>query len=284
MARDLGQKWGDPFDLIHMFFLMADIKIAVGDFTGAQHAFEKGEEVLRSHEVSPGLIDWGQAACARYWLKRDNLEAAIRWGQDSGISATDEILLNRTNQYRTRARVYLATEKYEAALELLNRLQERVEAAGRTRSLLQTLVLRGLAHQALKDTPQALGVLERALTLAQPGGFIRIFVDEGPPMAALLRRAGSQGIAPQYVAALLSEFPEPLEDPESSTQPLIEPLSQRELEILGCLAEGLSNQEIAERLIIALGTVKAHTVSIYRKLNVNRRTHAVARARELNLL
>lgn len=151
-------------------------------------------------------------------------------------------------------------------------------------SLIETLLLRALAFQAKKDLSQALISLEQALTLAQPEGHVRVFVNEGVPMVELLRRAGSHGIAPQFVSRLLSGFNQIPEGKEATDQPLIEPLSRRELEVLRLLADGLSNIEIADRLVITVGTVKAHTASIYGKLNVNNRIQAAARARELNLL
>jgi LuxR family maltose regulon positive regulatory protein len=132
--------------------------------------------------------------------------------------------------------------------------------------------------------------LEKALTLAEPGGFIRIFVDEGPPMARLLYEAASRGIAPEYVSRLLTAFPvaEPEQAGPSETQTpepdLIEPLSEREIEVLQLIAEGLTNREVASRLFLSLYTVKAHTHNIYGKLGVHNRTQAVGRARALGVL
>jgi LuxR family maltose regulon positive regulatory protein len=132
--------------------------------------------------------------------------------------------------------------------------------------------------------------LERALTLAEPGGFIRVFVDEGPPMARLLNKAATHGIAPEYTRRLLAAFPvaESEQTGSSKTQPpkseLIESLSERELEVLQLIAAGLTNPEIASSLFLALNTVKAHTRNIYGKLGVHSRTQAVARARALGIL
>ena len=132
-------------------------------------------------------------------------------------------------------------------------------------------------------------MLSDSLALAEPGGFIRIFVDEGSPMAQLLSEASAYGMMPDYVAKILAAFEaekQKTEDklPLSSAQHLIEPLSQRELEVLQLIALGLSNDEIGKRLYLALDTVKGHNRRIYDKLQVQRRTEAVARARELGLL
>jgi LuxR family maltose regulon positive regulatory protein len=147
-----------------------------------------------------------------------------------------------------------------------------------------------LALQAGGDTDQAITALEKALTLAKPAGFIRIFVDEGPLMARLLYETLSRGIAPDYVRRLLAAFPvtEPEQPDVSKTRApnseLIEPLSERELEVLQLIAEGLTNPEIASRLFLALNTVKTHAGNIYGKLNVHSRTQAIARAQVLGLL
>jgi LuxR family maltose regulon positive regulatory protein len=141
-----------------------------------------------------------------------------------------------------------------------------------------------VALHAQGDTFQALHAFERALLLAEPEHYMRLFLDEGVPVRDLLRRAGSQGITPQYVATLLAVPAGMKEQRASKQQPLIEPFSERELDVLRLIREGYSNQEIARELVIALGTVKAHTASLYRKLNVATRTQAVARATALNLL
>mgnify|MGYP001825967594 CR=1 FL=1 len=140
------------------------------------------------------------------------------------------------------------------------------------------------------DAALALGKLEHALKLAEPEGFVRIFVDEGPPMARLLYEALNRGIAPDYVRRLLVAFPvaepEPLDRPATRTpeSELVEPLSERELEVLQLIADGLTNQEVANRLYLTLNTVKAHTRNIYGKLDAHSRTQAVARAKALGVL
>jgi len=151
------------------------------------------------------------------------------------------------------------------------------------------MVLQAVALHELGDKDRAVQLLGEALALAEPGGFIRLFVDEGAPMAQLLLEVASLGVMPDYTGKLLAAFDAEVQKSQpqsglSSVQSLIEPLSQRELEVLRLIAQGLSNHQISERLFLALDTVKGHNRRIYDKLQVQRRTEAIARARELGLL
>jgi len=184
----------------------------------------------------------------------------------------------------TQARILIGQNRADTALILLERLLVQAEALGQMGRALEVLILQSLALADLGDTPGALTRLARALMLGQTEGYVRVFLDEGTPMATLLRHAGSHGISPKYVAELLSHFDRDIGITPATQQPLIEPLTERELEVLRLLTDGLSNQEIARQLVIALGTAKTHTASLYRKLDVASRTQAVARARELGLL
>jgi LuxR family maltose regulon positive regulatory protein len=174
----------------------------------------------------------------------------------------------------------------------LERLLKAAEEGGRTGSAIEILALQALAHEAQGDGPAALAPLERALMLAEPEGYVRVFVDGGPSMEQLLLEAAARGIMPDYTARLLTVFEaeeQKGEDerhlpPALPAKRLIEPLSDRELEVLRLIARGLSNREISERLFLAVITVKGHNRNIFRKLEVRRRTEAVARARELGLL
>jgi LuxR family maltose regulon positive regulatory protein len=145
-------------------------------------------------------------------------------------------------------------------------------------------VLRALAFHAQGDRVEALSALERALLLAEPEGYIRLFVDEGAPMLALLRLAHARGMTPEYVTTLLSAFGRKEEAGVHRSLSLVEPLTEREREVLQWLAAGASNREIARRLVLSLGTVKKHVSNICGKLEVQSRTQAVARARDLHLL
>jgi LuxR family maltose regulon positive regulatory protein len=171
------------------------------------------------------------------------------------------------------------------------------ESRGWVGKAIEVLVLEALAHQGRGDTDAALVALERALSVAEPRGYLRTFVDEGPRMASLLHEAAARGLAPDYVRRLLAAFVEAMDtDSPGATEAapvslghrpqsaLVESLTERELEVLQLIAEGLSNREIADRLVLALSTVKVHTRNIYGKLGVHSRTQAVMRAQELGLL
>jgi LuxR family maltose regulon positive regulatory protein len=284
LAIDLCQQWGHFVNLAASLVLLSRLELAVGDLDGAQRAIQQAEELSREHALALRAESWVKAFRVRLWLAQGNLDAAARWAEESGITMTDDFSYLREAEYFSLGYVFLASGKYDQVLELTHWLQNAAEATGRIGSLIEAHVLRALAHQATGDLSQALNSLKRALTLAQPEGYIRVFVNQGKPMAELLRRAGTQGIEPHFVTGLLPEIDQISESPPAEAQPLIDPLTKRELDVLQLLAAGLSNAEIADQLVITVGTVKAHTASIYQKLNVNRRSQAVARARELNIL
>jgi LuxR family maltose regulon positive regulatory protein len=195
-------------------------------------------------------------------------------------------------EYIVFARILTAQGRLDEALTLLQRLLEVTEARGRDARAIEILLLQALAYQVRDNAAQATAALEQALISAEPKGFVRIFVDEGPPLERMLHEAATRGIASQYTRRLLSAFPAaaPEQTEKSRTQTpgpegdLIEPLNERELDVLQLIAEGLTNPEIASRLYLALNTVKSHTRNIYGKLGVHNRTQAVTRARALGVL
>jgi LuxR family maltose regulon positive regulatory protein len=200
-----------------------------------------------------------------------------------------------TYTMHARALIALGREHHDGtylvdALDLLEELLEIAEKYGWGSKVIEILALQALALQEGGDTDQAMTTLERALTLAEPEGYIRTLVDEGTPMVHLLYEALSRGSTPDYIRRLLAAFPAnkfAQTTPSKSQAPeseLIEPLSEREIEVLQLIAKGLNNPEIASRLFLSLNTVKAHTRNIYGKLGVHNRIQAVARARALGIL
>jgi LuxR family transcriptional regulator, maltose regulon positive regulatory protein len=212
-------------------------------------------------------------------LHQGNLAAAARLAQAHELPIS-------------QARVHLAQGDPSAALAVLEPLRQQAEAKGWQDERLKLMVVEAVARQAYGQTETAVQLLGDALAIAEPGGFVRLFVDEGMPMARLLTEASARGILPDYAATLLivlnAEAPTSEDRSDlpltPSAQPLVERLSDRELEILQLIAQGLSNREISERLFLAVITVKGHNRNIFRKLQARRRTEAVAYARELGLL
>ena len=198
--------------------------------------------------------------------------------------------IHREIEYLALARFFIAQKRFEEAHALVERIYRIAQEIGKRRTELEGLILLASVFCAQGETDQAHVHLEKALSIGEPEGFIRIFVDEGPPMAHLLYQALSRGIAPDYVRRLLAAFPveeQAQTDPPKSQAPdsiFVEPLSERELEVLQLIAQGLANREIGERLFLSLNTVKAHTRNIYGKLNVHSRTQAIAQSQALGLI
>jgi len=285
LAIEFCKKWGNITQLAGSYVMQSRLLLAEGKLHDAQHALNSAESLSHTYSLVPRADSWLKAFRVHLWLAQGNLEAAGRWAESYySLDLADEFSYVREAEYAALVRVQIAQKRCCEALDGISKLLVGAEAIGRTASLIELYVLRAVALQAVGNTAEALDALERALEIAQPEGYVRVFLDEGPLMFELLRYAGSRGIESHYVAKILSEVKQESDLPLHEQQPLIDPLSDRELELLQLLADGLSNQEIAEQLIIAVGTVKAHTVSIYRKLNVNSRMQAVARARDLRLL
>ena len=325
------RQWGE-FGALDGYLALARLKQAQGDQAGARELLRKAEQIAIQFDVTEFddlLVAMHQV---RLWLAQGNIEAAVRWlvdrgysldkAQDPGLSRAPRSLEKRDRgakadvglpaageqggllgqqlrRYESLllARTLLLLGRSSEALPLLDAHAAMLERHGRgkSRRMIEVQALKALALQALGSLDQALASLEAALAIAEPGGFVRILVDEGEPMLQLLRQAATRGIAPEYTSKLVAAFEPPAYGAPAATsaepqrqpplvQPLIEPLSERELEVLRLLATGLSNPEIAQRLYIATSTVRSHLKNIYGKLNVHRRWDAVHRAEELGLL
>jgi LuxR family transcriptional regulator, maltose regulon positive regulatory protein len=263
----------DRFVVSEVF--LARLRLARGDVAGAAADLAQTEQTVREHG----------------WMQRMPDVAAVQLltllRQGNVLAAAD--LAQTHNLPLCQARVHLAQGDPAAALAVLAPLREQMEAKGWEDERLKVMVLQAVALHQSGDAEQAVRLVGVALALAQPEGFVRLFVDEGAPMAELLSAAVSRGIHPDYagklLAALRAEQPKGEDEPgPTNAQRLSEPLSQRELEVLRLIAQGLSNQEIGQRLYLALDTVKGHNRRIFDKLQAQRRTDAVVRARELGLL
>jgi len=245
-------------------------------------------------QIKGGFSQWGSkyaaAHQARIDLERGDIDAVVRWTQANDLAIDGDFEFHREIEYLTLARVFIAQKRLEQAHALAQRIYRIAQEIGKRQTELEGLILLAIVLSSQGETNQALVHLEQALSIGEPEGYIRIFVDEGPPMARLLYEAATRGVAPEYVRRLLAAFPdvEPEQaSPASAQAPesdSIEPLSERELEVLRLIAEGLTNPEIASRLFLSLHTIKAHARNIYGKLGVRNRTQAVAKARALGVL
>jgi LuxR family transcriptional regulator, maltose regulon positive regulatory protein len=280
---------------------LAWIRQAQGDRAGALEAMDEAGRVAPSPDAT-ALLNSVPAQRARLALAHGDVADAARWTNQRGLDPEDEPSHQREPEHLVLARVLLAEQAPEQALRLLEKLHDLAAGQGRVGSVIEIRALQALALAASGDERGALAALAEALRLGAPEGYVRVFVDEGAPMANLLGRlaapdqrepgAAAEDVPPDYLARLLASFPptatgtsHPAGRAVAGLLPgLVEPLSERELEVLALLATGRSNQQIADELVVALDTVKKHVSHILDKLGVANRTQAVARARELRLL
>jgi LuxR family maltose regulon positive regulatory protein len=308
-SKELGEHAGFPQNRYRWCVAMARIREAEGDLDGALTLLDEAERLYMS-DFSPKVRPIA-ALRARVWLTQGRLNEALDWTREQGLSTQDELSYGREFDHITLARVFLAqytSNRVESslldAIGLLQRLLQAAEAGERVGNVIEILILQALAHHMQGNIPAALALLERALTQAEREGYVRLFVDEGPPMAVLLQEARARGMLPGYVEKLLAAFPESdkeirrQRDKENDrvsvasvsqspsllvSQSLVEPLSQRELDVLRLLRTDLSGPDIARELMISLSTLRTHTRNIYDKLGVSNRRAAIHRAQSLDL-
>jgi LuxR family maltose regulon positive regulatory protein len=293
-SQALGELAGLPQNPYRWRAAMARIREAQSDLDGALDLLDQAEH-LYNGAFSPNVRPLATRK-VRIWVAQGRLGEALGWAREQGLSVENEISYLREFDHITLARVLLARYRSDRAdgsisgvVEFLERLLKAAEEREGKGSIIEILVLQALAYHAQGDLPAALLPLQHALALAEPEGYVRMFLDEGSSMLQLLREASARKIMPDYTDKLLTAFESEKRKSEDKpdlllAQSLIEPLSQRELKILQLIAQGLSNREIGERLFLALDTIKGHNRKIFDKLQVQSRTEAIARARELGLL
>jgi LuxR family maltose regulon positive regulatory protein len=294
-AIELGQELAFGSAPWSAYQTLARIKLMHGDQKSAREMIMMSQHYGRIHSlpIPRRLIE---ATQARAWLALGQLEEAQRWARSYVADDSPSPGLVQEFENITLARLYLLQGKPDRALAVLEQIHVQAEANGHTGRVIEITVLIALAQHALNETRLALQTLRAALKLAEPEGYVRTFVDEGQPMGALLYQTLAQGVMPDYVgrllvAAFLAEDTTSNPSLSSSKTPqigssheqLIEPLSERELEVLQLMASGASNQDIAAAMIIAVTTTKKHVSNIIRKLGVNNRTQAVTKGRTLGL-
>ena len=289
------QEWGHSDSLVIGYVALSRLHLAEGDLSMAHETFFKANQLVRQTAIDPWTVSMADNFRLRLWLAKGDFSAARRWVTQSGLNVADELNFHRDLEHLILSRALVANgirnqdrSQLREGLHLLERIQLISEQAGWVGKAITCLNLRALAFHALDDPEQAQQVLARALNLAKPGGYMRIFIDEGQPMAQLLYRALADGIETVYVSKLLDAFDgstlEIMDEKASTNQALIEPLTKREIEVLRLIDHGMTNREIGLELSISLGTVKRHTANINGKLEVHNRTQAAARARTLGIL
>lgn len=297
---ELGEHWAK----MHSYMMLAYLKQAQGEFETSAELFLSAcavEETIRVQRSNASdrlrltqlaiLLSRARPEMAYF------LTDAYRRIENSGMHANDDVDFSSPAGY-PRERIYtelacllIALDRAAEALPLLTRLLEAAVTMERQGDEIRYLVLIALAQHAGGNMQLALDSLSQALTLAEPQSYVRLFVDEGRPMAELLRSAVSHNISPDYASKLLAAFPKdgqsaiPIDKELTINTPMLaEPLSEREIEVLRLIAEGYKYKEIAERLVVSINTVRHHTRNVYGKLNVNNRTQAIGKAKELRLL
>jgi LuxR family maltose regulon positive regulatory protein len=298
--------WGKVDDLCLTYTTLARIRLAQGNQSEAMAAVEKAAQLIQTCGVFSEARNAVETAQVKLWLVQGDWSAVDRWAAslEERFRSHDPFRYEDELTHITQARVFIAQQKLDEAIRLLSRLEETARSAGRAGRLIEITILKALALQAAGNAGQADIALTKSLALAKPSGYVRVFLDEGQTMQMLIARwlaQASSGSLRDYATHLLSHFEAEtqmvtvMQEKISTTgdlsarlrqsgQALVDPISQRELEVLQLVALGKTNQEIARQLVVSPGTVKAHTASIYRKLAVANRTEAVARARQLGIL
>jgi LuxR family transcriptional regulator, maltose regulon positive regulatory protein len=286
-SKEQGEHTGFPQNRYRWYVAMARIREAEGNLDSALNLLHEAEKLY----VSDFFLNVRPIAAlkTRIWVAQGRLGEALDWAREQDLSARDDLCYMHEFEHITLVRVLLARYKSERAdrsmleaMGLLERLLQEAEEGGRKGSAIEILIMQALAHHIKGDNPAALVPLERALSLGEQEGYVRIFVDEGKPMASLLELAVKRKISLNYVRRLLKSFSK-AEDKPPANLVLSERLSEREREVLRLLRTDLSGPDIARELIVSLNTLRSHTKNIYGKLEVTNRRAAVRRAEELDL-
>ena len=303
--------------LVDAYVCLGRYQLTVGDLNSLSETLQMADRVVQPMKVDAWVRCWLDDLRLRFWLAKGDLDAANRWAQNSGLSPDGPLSYQHDLHHQNLARVLVAQGRLynsgtasEKASALLARLRAAAEKAGWVHEEIRILILQALNEQAQHKSGSALKNLARAAVLAEPGGYVRVFVDEGDIMRGLLVALGKNlqnekhevlnefGISFQsehtaairrHIGRLVAAFENvptrPAQaEPARAVQEVIEPLSAREMEVLNLLAQGCADKQIAENLVIARETVHKHLKNIYGKLGVHSRTEAIARARELDLV
>jgi LuxR family maltose regulon positive regulatory protein len=270
--------------LLRGYLVLARVRRAEGDLNGALEALRDAEPIVQRMGLSQ-VQGWLDALRAQVNLAQGDVSSATRWALGHTGEFHDEVYPAIPIAL---ARVYLHLGQPAEAIAFLTHALQMAEAVGRLGNAMQIQVVLALAYQAQGNPDRALSALERALSIAAPEGYLRTFLDEGDAVVHLLRRGAARRHTSAYARHLLAALGDSARTtpPEPALSPvaLVEPLTVREREILALIVGGSTNQEIADELVLAVNTVKKHTSNIFGKLGARNRTHAIAVARQMQLL
>jgi LuxR family maltose regulon positive regulatory protein len=294
-AIDLCKYWSMPRIILHAYVILAYIEHHSGNVEQAHAAIKKAGEIIEHNNLRQTFVAVA-AYQARLWLMQNQLARAAQWAQSWQATAQNTLDPAYDVEHLTLVRVLLAQQRVDQADELLGRLIDQAGTLGRGKRLIEGYVLQALLASTQGNRRDALAALTRALSLGERAQVIRTFVDEGLPMVALLEEARDREVYPSYCTGLLDAFPTSATNntmleldysnvptPQHATN-LVEPLNEREQEVLRLIALGNSNRDIASKLMVSYSTVKWHINHLYGKLGVSTRTQAIAQARQLGLL
>ncbi len=288
-AIAVAKPWGHWEGLLPGYTGLAWLKVAQGKW---DEGFAALDELVTLIQNLPHIMPAVESLRAKLWVAQGNVDPANRWAQSVSLEVDSEITAFREADFIILARILMAQGSFDEAAKLIARLLDMAESGERWGRVIELLSLKALVSDATSQSDEAFAALSRALALAEPEGYVRIFIDAGTPMEKLLQKAVERGIAPHYIGRLLAAFPQVESTTLAQTKiptpnrllPMVEPLSHREIEVLSLIVAGHSNKEIAQKLYLSPGTIKVHAHNIYSKLGVNGRTQAVAKARDLGIL
>jgi LuxR family maltose regulon positive regulatory protein len=286
-----GALLADAEMIMRGYLALARLQQACGQGTRALQTLDAFALLAHRHGFAPALVAHGAAVRAQLELAQGNLATALRWAETSGLSARDALSYPHEREYLTLARVRIAQGRAQPtgsflpeALGLLERLLEDAEPKARMSSVIEILLLRALALQAQGKQEEALKTLGSALALAEPEGYMRLFLDAGTPILVLLRQAYAHQITPGYVVTLLEAAGQQVRPAPHRSSQVLDSLTARESEVLRLLVDGASNREIADHLVLSVNTVKRHVWNLCGKLGVRSRAQAISKARTLQLV
>jgi LuxR family maltose regulon positive regulatory protein len=280
------KSWNIPQAVMLGYLRLVQVQLAQGNLSAAKETLAASESFLVNRALPPDVENERRILRLTLDAAQGKQPSSREWASNLPGEFSDDYRLEA--DYLILARLLIEEKQFVQAASLLEQLKIQAQTGRRTGRLVKILLLQALARNGMEQRSAAFAALEKCLDLAAPEGFLRTFLDEGEPARELLAiyRRHSQVMQQKYLAHILEVFPkrDSVSAPENVRQTLITPLTPRELEVLRCLAQGDSNQVIAEKLFITLSSVKKHTGNIYSKLEVESRTHAIARSRELGLI